>query len=237
MSDRSYEVDKYGTYYSRENRSRSPSSYSDRSDASYRSRSGSRSHNYKYRQRSYSRSRSRSSSRPRSSRRDWIVPTNPLLRGDDSHHHHHRHHHHHHHHHRHRSHSPKRLTVADKKERWGHELYIENVCVCIVFLPLGSPQSGARTSPTGGRMAASPRKVDLEGRRRCKRIGAHDLDELLGFFLQSGCLQLFCIFGCLFGEDDMPHAHHSKAVSSTHSSMGVSRPSISDCAMPGMPMR
>ena len=167
MSDRSYEVDKYGTYYSRENRSRSPSSYSDRSDASYRSRSGSRSHNYKYRQRSYSRSRSRSSSRPRSSRRDWIVPTNPLLRGDDSHHHHHRHHHHHHHHHRHRSHSPKRLTVADKKERWGHELYIENVCVCIAFLPLGSPQSGARTSPTGGRMAASPRKVDLEGGRRC----------------------------------------------------------------------
>ena len=169
MSDRSYEVDKYGTYYSRENRSRSPSSYSDRSDVSYRSRSGSRSHNYKYRQRSYSRSRSRSSSRPRSSRRDWIVPTNPLLRGDDSHHHHHRHHHHHHHHnqHRHLSLSPNRLSVAVKKERWGHELYIENVCVCIAFLPLGSPQSGARTSPTGGRMAASPRKVDLEGGRRC----------------------------------------------------------------------
>lgn len=171
MSDRSYEVDKYGTYYSRENRSHSPSSYSDHSDGSYRSRSESRSYNYKHRQRSYSRSRSRSYSRPRSSRRDWIVPTNPLLRGDDdSYHRHHRHHHHHHHHHhhRHRSHSPKRLTVADKKERWGHELYIENVCEFLALLLfVGSPQSRARASPCGGRLAASPGKVDLEGRRRC----------------------------------------------------------------------
>ena len=28
----------------------------------------------------------------------------------------------------------------------------------------------------------------LEGWRRCKRIGAHDLDELLGFFLQPSSL-------------------------------------------------
>ena len=129
MSDQSFEVDKYGYYTSRGNRSRSPSNYSDGSDQPYRSHSRSRSHTYKHHHRSDSRSRSRSYSRPRSSQRDWIVPTNPLLRGDDSDHHHHRHHHHHH---RHRSHSPKRLTVADKKERWGHELYIENVRAIIV---------------------------------------------------------------------------------------------------------
>lgn len=69
------------------------------------------------------------------------VPTNPLSRRDDSdpemeERRHHRHHHRHHHHHRHgssrsssrsRSRSHHHQTEADKKERWGHELYIEKV--------------------------------------------------------------------------------------------------------------
>ena len=38
----------------------------------------------------------------------------------------------------------------------------------------------------------------LEGWRRCKRIGAHDPDELLGFFLQPSRLELFAsLAACL----------------------------------------
>lgn len=92
------------------------------------------------RRRCSSRSRSRSPYR-RYHRHSWEVPTNPLSRRDDSdpemeERRHHRHHHRHHHHHRHgssrsssrsRSRSHHHQTEADKKERWGHELYIEKV--------------------------------------------------------------------------------------------------------------
>ena len=67
------------------------------------------------------------------------MPFNPLALAHEGDHsrssirHRHRHHHHHHHHH-HESDSDERRdftrknnTPADKKERWGHELYIENV--------------------------------------------------------------------------------------------------------------
>lgn len=96
---------------------------------------------------SYSRSHSRHSSRSRSRssrrkthRHDWEVPINPLSRKDDSEEEvrsrrHHRHHHRHHRHHRSSSRSSsrsrhnhsQRITEADKKERWGHELFIEKV--------------------------------------------------------------------------------------------------------------
>ena len=65
-------------------------------------------------------------------------------------------------------------------------------------------QGDASANRTPSRLPTRPSK----GGRRCKTDRRARLDELLGFFLQSGCLQLFCIFGCLFGEDDMPHAHH-----------------------------
>lgn len=104
-----------------------------------------------------SRSRSRHHSPPKhreSNRRPWVVPVNPLLRAEESDdetkelhgsRHHHRHHHRHHrserHHHRSRSPSKPRLrefstkknTPADLKDRWGHELYIENVRMMMVF--------------------------------------------------------------------------------------------------------
>lgn len=97
--------------------------------------------------RSRSRSRHRSYSNERqSNRKPWEVPVNPLLRtynsadedSDPSHHRHHRHRHHRHHRHHHRSRSNskqrfrqynKKNTPADTKDRWGHELYIENVLV------------------------------------------------------------------------------------------------------------
>ena len=93
------------------------------------------------RSRSWHSSRSRSrSSRRKSHRRDWEVPINPLSRKDDSEEEeksrkHHRHHRHRHHHHRNssrsssqsRHHHSQRITEADKKERWGHELFIEKV--------------------------------------------------------------------------------------------------------------
>lgn len=87
-----------------------------------------------------SRSRSHSQHR-RYHRHSWEVPTNPLSRKDDSdsemeERRHHRRHHRHRHHHRNgssrslsrsRSRSHHHETEADKKERWGHELYIEKV--------------------------------------------------------------------------------------------------------------
>lgn len=94
------------------------------------------------RHRSYSSSHSRSRSRSHRrhhERKAWEVPFNPLALAHEGDHsrsstrHRHRHHHHHHHHH-HESDSDERRdftrknnTPADKKERWGHELYIENV--------------------------------------------------------------------------------------------------------------
>ena len=124
-------------------------------------RKNSYSENDSYMERSHSSSPRRYRSRDRysnNSRREkyddkpWETPFNPLqlahyeelyedkTNSDHSRHKHHRHHHHKHHHHgnnaesekkRHFRKPEKKTTPADLKDRWGHELYIENVRILI----------------------------------------------------------------------------------------------------------
>lgn len=154
-------------------------------------RKNSYSENDSYMERSHSSSPRRYRSRDRysnNSRREkyddkpWETPFNPLqlahyeelyedkTNSDHSRHKHHRHHHHKHHHHgnnaesekkRHFRKPEKKTTPADLKDRWGHELYIENVRILINCHFVGCFKSWTRTSSNYKRLWTSKRKMDF----------------------------------------------------------------------------
>src|SRR5258706_15617011 len=75
----------------------------------------------------------------------------------------------------------------------------------------------------------------LKRRRRLKGIGAENLDQSLGFGLETGAAQLLSILGGLRRKDDPPGAHQLS--DSRHSFTGVANPLRIQARIPGIETR
>jgi len=65
-------------------------------------------------------------------------------------------------------------------------------------------------------------------------IRFQDFEHTLGLWFETRLCNLFGVFLCLFGKDQLP-AYHSTA--SSHSSTGVFIPSVIDSRIPGIDVR
>jgi len=75
----------------------------------------------------------------------------------------------------------------------------------------------------------------LKGRGRLEVIVAQDLQQGLGFGLESGAAQFLRVLDGLWGEHDPPRAHQSS--DSRHSLTGVANPLRIEARIPGIERR